>query len=140
MDSYYNINNILYESSYDLSLMDEVIKYELDTTKHLIDENNSYNFYLEICNFLNKILFKNISYLFYFLYTLDIIILNKLRINLQNYYQKVINGVSKNNNKNNFINNLCKIIFKKLTIIEFTSFFTENDFLKSYLKFKKLNF
>ena len=133
----YKINNKIYETTYDFTFMNEIIKYEINTTKHLICQNNSNQLYYEISYFLNKILFEDISYLFHFLFTMDVIVINKLRINLQNYFRIIISGVSKNNNKNVFINKLCKIIFKKLSVIKFTSFFIENDFMKSYLKFKK---
>lgn len=135
----YKINNKIYESTYDFTFMDEVIKYELNTTKHLINNDINNNLHIELGFFLNKILYKDISYLFYFLYTIDTIVINKFRLKLQNYFKTIIPGVSKYNNKIIFINKLCKIIYKKLSVIEFTSFFTENDFMKNYNKFKRLN-
>ena len=127
----YKINNVVYQNTYDLSLMDHQIKYALATSVEVKKEKTIKNerIFKTINKFIHYILYENVAELYYFLYKLDTTIINKLRFKLITYTKHIINGVGKNNKKPDFIKNLCMIIFKNLSVIEFMSFF-ENKIYK----------
>lgn len=137
-NSRYKINDKIYEKTYDLDLMDQQILYELNTSEPVQVKNNTD---ININNFLNTILFNRIDMLFNFLYYMKNKYINKLKFYLCFYYCKKIKGIGINRNKVNLINQFCKLIYKKFTILEFVYIFGVNDFkIILYEYSKKLNY
>ena len=128
----YKIKNINYCNSYDLSLMDQKIRYELNTSIPVPNK-----FYNNLFLFLNELLFNRIDKLFIFLYYMDVKYISKIRYALTSYYKKTIES---NKNKQDYIKYLSRLLFRNYNIYDFTRLFTKNEFiliLKKY--YKKMN-
>ena len=132
----YKINNMTYNFSYDLSLMDHYIAYTLNTTTSYQYKYNNDIYTIDIArihSFVEFILFKNIHHLYCFLSSFN----DNIIYNFLNYYK-----LKKNNtySKSILISLLCNKLYKKITVIEFINFFNRSfymycdDYIKTYYK------
>tara|TARA_Y100000768_G_scaffold198226_1_gene148988 strand:+ start:545 stop:967 length:423 start_codon:yes stop_codon:yes gene_type:complete len=134
--SNYKIKDINYNSSYDLSLMNDYIVYTLNTTLPYQYKYNDDTYTIDVAkihSFVEFILFKNITHLYHFLYSLN----NNRIYEFLNFYK-----FKKNNTytKNIYINLLSNKLYKKISVIEFINFFNKSfyiycdDYIKTYYK------